>query len=439
MTVLRTLYADPAVLALDFEAYRRQETIFVSLSLTLYVVLLLLHSLFSFYWGAPSIGLVAVIGAAFALKAGELVWLRRRSRPLAPAATAVLTWLSIALNLGLAIVLASLTDREDSQYFALLVIPVLEAAFRFPLVTTLGVIVAAGAVAFFWVWRFFMVYGAFEVGEYFEAGTMFLIFAMVGVLAWLLVNHLRQRESALALNARELDETRGRLVVEEKLAAVGRLSSGIAHEIRNPVAMIASSLAAARRLEGAEREEMFEIAAKEAARLADLTADFLAYARTKAPNRRPCSVSDTVRYVADVCRPHAGQRDVTLTLDAPGTVMADIDGGQVQQALLNLVMNAVDASAAGDAVHLCARSGGADGMVWIDVENAGPPIPAPALARIFEPFFTTKSGGTGLGLAIARSMARAHGGDVILAQNGPQRVRFSMRLPSTAPAASGNR
>src|ERR1700730_5993797 len=98
---------------------------------------------------------------------------------------------------------------------------------------------------------------------------MSVIYTVMGVLVWLLVNNLREREARFVRNLEELERTRQRLLSEEKLAAVGRLSRAIAHEIRNPVTMIASSLATAARagLDETERQKMFAIAAKEAARL----------------------------------------------------------------------------------------------------------------------------------------------------------------------------
>ena len=108
-----------------------------------------------------------------------------------------------------------------------------------------------------------------------------MIYTLVGVIVWLLVNRLKQNELRLARNAEELARTRKHLLEEEKLAAVGRLSSAIAHEIRNPVAMISSSLSVADEngVNEAGRKEMLDIANKEAQRLERLTGDFLEYAR----------------------------------------------------------------------------------------------------------------------------------------------------------------
>ena len=117
-----------------------------------------------------------------------------------------------------------------------------------------------------------------------------------------------------------------------------------------------------------------------------------------------------------------------MRVEVQEPLSAQIDPAQIQQALLNLVMNAVDASPpAGTVVLRTGRNG--DEWVHIGVENHGSAISTEDLPRIFEPFFTTKSKGTGLGLAIARNIARAHGGDLVVATNGPQQVCFHMILP----------
>ena len=106
-----------------------------------------------------------------------------------------------------------------------------------------------------------------------------------------------------------------------------------------------------------------------------------------------------------------------------------MDAGKVQQALMNLVKNAIEASESEQTVTL--RGVFTDkGTVWLEVHNVGPPIPKEALRQIFEPFFTTKRQGTGLGLAIARNIARAHGGDLFLRVNEPGRVCFTLELPA---------
>ena len=341
-----------------------------------------------------------------------------------------MTTASVVLNLALAFVAAILTDRSDSQYFVLLVMPVVEAAFRFGLAVTTGVILITGALNFLWIAHYAQKHGSVLASEYFEAGTISMIYAFVGMLVWILVNNLRVNESELARNLLLLQQTQEKLLREEKLAAVGRLSSAIAHEIRNPVAMISSSLATAIRgqLEPAQRERMFEIASIQAARLEKLTNDFLSYARPRAPAITHNNAGDVLAYVAELSKAHAGERQVEIKVDFPNELYCSFDGTLLQQALLNLVMNAIDASPPDSTVIMTGRVSG--DAVCIDVKNAGPEIDPGTLGQIFEPFFTTKPSGTGLGLAIARNAARGHGGDITLTQNGPEVVIFTLTLPA---------
>ncbi len=425
--MLKKLFPDASMLASGLASFQRLESVFILLNLLLLSVLVFLHWLFASFWGNFSRSLILAITSVFVLGAVELIWIQWLSKPLRADALAALTWASIVINLGLAILLAGLTDHEDSPYVVLMVVPILEAAFRFELSTVLGVVTIADLSLFLWVWRYFEKHPPLEVGEYFEAGTTSLVFIMVGVVVWLLVRDLRQKETRLANNVLELERTRERLLQEERLAAVGRLSSAIAHEIRNPVAMITSSLATAKQLAGAERDEMFEIASAEATRLVTLTSEFLDYARPRTPHLAPTSVADTLHYITDASRAHANQKGLQIEVNISDPLEVEADSGQLQQALLNLVLNAVDAASAHSAITLTAHR--MDHRVCIDIENFGDSIPQQALGRIFEPFFTTKPQGTGLGLAIARNIARAHGGDLVIATNGPQRICFSLILP----------
>ena len=408
-TLLKPVVRESLFLAPDFRSFKRQELTFVTLNLFLLAALLLTHVLFPTWFGSPPPALIAVVALAFVANAVELVWIGGRTS-LSPGSIVALTWAAIALNILLAFTLASLSYRQDIQYFALMIAPIFQAAFRLSLGGTILTVTTSAGVIFFWVWNYFRLHPPPELNEYLEAGTISLIYAIAGLLVWTLVNHLRSKQTELAKSLAELEKARARLLVEEKLAAVGRFSSAIAHEIRNPVAMISSALSTAftQGLSSAESAEMFDIAAKEASRLERLTTDFLAYARPRSPSKVRADVADSIAYIADICRPRANEADLTIRSEGPEELWADIDGGQLQQALLNLAMNAIEASEAGGVVLLRGRRD--IDNIRIEVENGHGPIPADAVGCIFEPFFTTRAVGTGLGLAIARSIVLGHGG-----------------------------
>ncbi|MGZ7030023.1 MAG: sensor histidine kinase, partial [Terriglobales bacterium] len=377
------------------------------------------------------------LSAVFAIDVLELVWVQELKTELSSRTLTLLTWGSIALNLAAAGLLTVLVDHEDSPYYIVAVVPVLVAAFRFSLPALAGVVGVATFVNFATTEFYFCRHPPVDVGEYFEAGIASLTFAIVGLLVWLLVRQIRTNENNLARNLLELRQARAKLLEEETLAAVGRLSSAIAHEIRNPVAMISSSLAMATRChpDSEQHAEMCDIAAREAVRLEKLTTDFLSYARPRKPESTPHLVHDTLAYVASVCRARAGEKEVKIEVEAPGSLEAELDPAQIQQALLNLVMNAIDASPKGGTVRL-KSSGSGFAEVRISVTNAGLPIPGPVQSRIFEPFFTTKAGGTGLGLAIARNIARAHGGELSVTSNQQDNICFCLRLPAANRTAA---
>lgn len=417
----------------DLPTYRTQELVFIGLNMALLIVLLTLHTVFGSYWGLPTRALVRVIELAFIANAAKLIWVQSLATMAKPRVLISITWASVIFNIGLALLLSELTGHEDSPYFVLMISPILEAAFRFRLPAVVCIVSVADFLTFFWIWDYYRHHPPLDIGEYYEAGITSLTFLVVAVVAWWLVNDARVKGARLARNLQELERTREKLLQEERLAAVGRFSNAIAHELRNPVSMIASSIATAKQLEGKEREEMFAIAAEEAQRLVTLTTDFLAYARPRSPKLEHSSVTDIIHYVADACRAHAHQKTVQVQVQVTENLTALADSGQLQQALINLIVNAIDAAPPKSMVNV--RACTERDRICIDVENDGESLSIATLSRIFEPFFTTKPKGSGLGLSIARNVARAHGGDVILTSNGPERICFSLTLPIAQPAA----
>ena len=398
------------------------------MNLALLLFLFLAQFLWPQYLGAPHRQVLTLLGVGVAANVSELAWLNGR-KDFGWAGIARLTWAMIAIHLAIAFGIASYSYKKDVQYFALMIPAIFQAAFRLSLGATVLTVAVSDGLIFFWVWNYFRVHPPVDPNEYVGAGTVALIYAAMGLLVWTLVNHLRRKQLELALSLAELEKTEAKLRAEEKLAAVGRFSSAIAHEIRNPVAMISSALAtaASRGPGSAENQEMYEIATKESARLERLTTDFLAYARPRTPAKVLSDVADSVGYIAEICGPRAAQSQVEVRCECEAHLWAEIDGGQLQQALLNLAMNAVEASQPGAAVFLRGRREGA--QVHIEIENGNGPIPAAAVACIFEPFFTTRPSGTGLGLAIARNIVLAHGGDLALARNEAEAIRFVLSLP----------
>ena len=223
---------------------------------------------------------------------------------------------------------------------------------------------------------------------------------------------------AIARDVTDEQRLREQLGHTEKLAALGRLVSGVAHELNNPLAGI-SALAQALILDepldvGSRR--VVESIRSEATRAAQIVTDLLAFARQRPLRRADIDLGALVRDVVDSAGDRLGRWTVECQADLPA-VHADPD--QLRQVVVNLLANgghAMRATGGAGTVRVAAR----DDVVVLEVLDAGPGIPPDVMARIFEPFFTTKPAGegTGLGLSISHGIIRAHGGE-ILAENRP--------------------
>ena len=397
-------------------------------ALAIFVAVELGFSYFNF--ATPTI-MVLVAAAAFLFRGGELVLSRSRHLLTADCVRTRAVF-SVCAGLLIPFALAAATMQFHTHYFGLLILPVLEAALYFSLSTTLVVATIASSSAFLWVAYAAHFKPPFQLGELLETATLILLLFTVGTLVSILLDLLHKRESELKERVYDLELTRGRLVEEEKLAAIGRLASAVAHEIRNPVAIISSAIEAAgsTSLAPAEREDMSRIALTEARRLEKLTTDFLSYAQPGDLPRGEVDVFTLVGYIASIAKAQALGKRVSIKLNIEDGCLIYGNEDQLQQVLLNLMRNAIDASPDGGEVSVECEPHGQ--FVRIAIENAGSPIPTFAAPRIFEPFFTAKNGGTGLGLSIARKIAEAHAGTLTLANNIERHVLFALLLPASS-------
>ncbi|MGD9630458.1 MAG: sensor histidine kinase [Pyrinomonadaceae bacterium] len=412
----------------NIKTYRDQETVLILLNIAVLAALFFVHIGFISLLGRPSLWLLVTLATRFVILVVELLWLQRLPMDSPASYVNIHVFLSIALNISFAFLAAIAGGTADSHYSVLMIIPILSAAYRFSLARTLTVTAVTIVLTFFEVWLFFRANPPIDVSEFFEAATVSLIFLVVAIVVWLLVGSLRREEEKLEQSLQGLRVLQEKLVAEEKLAAVGQLSSAIAHEIRNPVTMIASSLKMAEKHEpgSAIRLEMFNIAAEESKRLETLTTDFLAFARTKEPHLKPVLVSQTLDYIASLAKARLVEKGLTLDVQCDQELSFAMDESLMQQALLNLLTNAINAVSSNGKIIMGACKERDTSVLFL--ENEGNAIPDDMVPRIFEPFFTNGVKGTGLGLSIVRNIARAHGGDVILAANENGKVRFEIRF-----------
>jgi signal transduction histidine kinase len=401
-----------------------------TVSLAVLLAFFLAQSFFSLFHGAPPRPVFVVGALGISLRILEIAYVGRYLQSRAGAARS-LAALSIAWNLALPLMLAMATQQFHTHYFGLLILPVLEAALYFSFAITLCVAAVASSIAGFWVAYAADFRPPFQIGELLEATTLVLVYFIVGTLTWWLVDLLSEREKELQQRLDDLESARSKLIEGEKLAAIGRLASAVAHEIRNPVAIISSALevSASPSTSIADRDEMSRVATMEARRLERLTTDFLSYAQPGTAPFTELDVATLVGYIASIVRAQALPKSLSIDLESCDDCRIYGNEGQLQQVLLNLMRNAIEASPEHGRIKIDVGWHHRD-KVRIALANAGPRIPHHAVFQIFEPFFTAKEGGTGLGLAIARSIIEKHGGELLLERNDPDRIVFAAIIPS---------
>jgi signal transduction histidine kinase len=297
----------------------------------------------------------------------------------------------------------------------------------------------------------------------------FVIFILVGVVLWLLIvrfvtqpvgNLLEQMRQVQAgnLKARAATETRDEIgelaggfnaMVQSlddatreleashekqiqqagKLASIGELASGIAHEIRNPLAGIGAAvevLSEENNLNGQRAEIVGEVR-RQITRLNTTLRDLLDFARQREPEIAPCSVGELIKPMLALVRPDAQKYHIAIVEDYTSELPLILaDSAQVQQALLNVLLNAIQAMPDGGTLTL--RTAPVDGTVRIAISDTGVGISHDNLRRIFSPFFTTKHRGTGLGLAITRSIVDKHGGTITVESESGRGTTFTLQF-----------
>jgi signal transduction histidine kinase len=233
----------------------------------------------------------------------------------------------------------------------------------------------------------------------------------------------------LVLALRSLERARVAYGRAERLAAVGSMAAMVAHEVRNPLGILRGQVELARERVSAEapprERERFEEMLAEIDRLNRITQEFLGLARDMPIEKAEVDLAELVRAIVDDARTTA--KDATLAVDAePVTIQAD--AGRLRQALLNLVLNAVQVGGAGVTVKVEVARAGA--RARISVVDDGPGVPADIAPMLFEPFVGSRKGGSGLGLAVARRIAERHDGTLALeSRPGERGARFSIYIP----------
>lgn len=232
----------------------------------------------------------------------------------------------------------------------------------------------------------------------------------------------------------------GRMLQVSRLATIGEMAAGVAHELNQPLTAIANYAQACDRLLSRPAANLDDIrtALREIAGQAVRAGEILRRLRTLAqsqPTRRErADVNVTIEAIRDIVLADARVHRAQVRFE-PGERLPpiSIDTVQIQHVILNLVRNGLEApvEAGAPAREMIVRTGlASDGDVEITILDNGPGLSPQALERLFDPFFSTKPEGTGLGLAISNTLARAHGGSLSYRPNMPRGASFSIRLPA---------
>jgi two-component system, NtrC family, sensor kinase len=249
---------------------------------------------------------------------------------------------------------------------------------------------------------------------------------------------LRETNRNLADTAQRLFAARRDLARSEQLAAAGRMAAEVAHQIGTPLNLVSGyvQMLLAEQPRGSREAEKLRTVSEQIGTVTTIVQGLLDQARRPLLDRRPTRAGALLEGVAELARPTLKAARVELTLEIPADLPPVlVDAGPIEQVLLNLVTNSVDAMPGGGTLRLSAR--GVLGFVELVVSDSGHGIAPEILDRVFDPLFTTKppGRGTGLGLSIVRDVVAAHGGTLDFASRPDAGTTVTVRLP--CPPAEG--
>jgi two-component system sensor histidine kinase HydH len=240
----------------------------------------------------------------------------------------------------------------------------------------------------------------------------------------------------LLRDLRTLKALQQRVERTERLASLGRLAAGVAHEIRNPLGAIRGLVQyfQATWKEDSEQRLYLDVIVREVDRLNRVVSDLVEFARPRELRREPHDLVDIVRHAVTLVQSDVRAKGIHIVHDLDATLPPLlVDRDLVLQALLNILLNAIEAMESGGTLRVRL----ADRLEWVElaIQDTGRGIPPEHLGRLFDPFFTTKPQGTGLGLAIAHSVIQAHDGEIIIDSTPGVGTMVTIRLPKPTSIA----
>jgi len=218
----------------------------------------------------------------------------------------------------------------------------------------------------------------------------------------------------------------------DKLSSLGRLAAGIAHEINNPLAgiLLYSSNLAKKTEEGSQIRDGLDIIIHETIRCRKIIQELLDFSREREPQKDPYIINDIVEKSLAILENEflLNRVDVEKNL-AQDLPLIMVDGNQLEQVFVNLLINCVEALDNGGRIEITSSKNDDDGLVTVEFSDNGPGIPEQQIDKIFDPFYSTKSTGTGLGLSVSYGIIRKHGGQILVENGSDGGARFKVEIP----------
>lgn len=319
-------------------------------------------------------------------------------------------------------------------------IPILLAAFWYG---PLGGILAATVSSILYIYHIQRDWANFPAYTFNQYAEIFLYHAVALIIGFLSLKDRRHRDKLentsreLSEAYRELQRTFEHLKKTDRLAALGQLSAGIAHEIRNPLGSIKGSIEI---LENEippdhPKHGFVRIIKEETARLNSIMAEFLKFARPPHPSVEPTSINELIDSTLILLQKQADQLHVEIRKKQnPVLPLVSLDHQQIRQVFLNVLLNGIQAMPDGGVLQVYSGLEEDASMVVVEISDTGKGLDEAELDHVFDPFFTTKPHGTGLGLSISYQLVQNHGGTIAVRKNQAQGLTFRIELPLVAPA-----
>ena len=242
----------------------------------------------------------------------------------------------------------------------------------------------------------------------------------------------REMGSVLLLrDLREIRDLQEKVRRSERLASLGRLAAGVAHEIRNPLSSIRGfAQFFQNRFKGQEKEQEYaSVMVREVDRLNRVITELLDFARPKEPHRELHSAGEILEQTLKLLESELAKKNIAVEKNLGASLPRIlVDRDQLSQAFLNLLLNALESMEGAGKIRISMESGGAE-VLAISISDTGRGIPKEDLERVFEPFFSTKRKGTGLGLAIVHQIVESHKGEIQVESREGQGATFRITLP----------